>query len=91
MRTARRLILAPRFAIHFGSGKCSNGVNRNVEASYEYASRLKIIFKRYPRGRAIPVDLEIVCLWSVIGLTLTALFLALGFWVDIVQALILAG
>jgi hypothetical protein len=41
--------------------------------------------------RAIPVDLEIVCLWSVFGLTLTGLFVALGFGVDIQQALLLAG
>jgi hypothetical protein len=29
-------------------------------------------------GRAVPIDLEIVCLWSAFGLILTALFLALG-------------
>jgi hypothetical protein len=41
--------------------------------------------------RIIPVDLEIVCLWSAFGLTLTGLFFALGFGVDIQQALMLAG
>lgn len=43
------------------------------------------------KGRAIPVDLEVVCLWSALGLMLTALFLAFGFGVDIGQALMLAG
>jgi hypothetical protein len=42
-------------------------------------------------GRAIPIELEIVCLWSAFGLIPTALFLALGLRVDIEQALMLAG
>lgn len=41
--------------------------------------------------RAIPVDLEVACLWSTLGLILTALFLALGFGIDIGQAVMLAG
>lgn len=41
--------------------------------------------------RTIPVNLAIVCLWSAFGLTLTGLFFALGFGVDIQQALMLAG
>jgi hypothetical protein len=44
-----------------------------------------------PERTAIPVDLEVVCLWSALGLMLTALFLAIGFRVDIQQALMLAG
>jgi hypothetical protein len=44
-----------------------------------------------PVGSAVPVDVEVVCLWSALGLMLTALFLALGFGVDIEQALMLAG
>jgi len=42
-------------------------------------------------ARTIPVDLEIACLWSALGLLLTALFFALGFRFDIEQALILIG
>jgi hypothetical protein len=41
--------------------------------------------------RIVPVDLEVVCLWSVFGLMLTALFVAFGFGGDIAQALTLAG
>lgn len=42
-------------------------------------------------GSAFAVDLEIVCLWSALGLMLTALFFALGFRLDIDQALMLVG
>jgi hypothetical protein len=44
-----------------------------------------------PKGKATPIDLEVVCLWSALGLVLTALYLALGFGLDIGQALMLAG
>jgi hypothetical protein len=43
------------------------------------------------KNTAIPVDLELACLWSAFGLTLTALFLALGFGSDLGQAMMLAG
>jgi hypothetical protein len=39
----------------------------------------------------IPVDLEVVCLWSVLGLLSTMLLLALGFEAEIGQALAIAG
>jgi hypothetical protein len=42
-------------------------------------------------GSVIAVDLEIVCLWSALGLTLTALFLILGFRLDLDQTLMLSG
>jgi len=44
----------------------------------------------FPERGAIPVDLEVVCLWSALGLILTALFFALG-CDDIGRALILIG
>jgi hypothetical protein len=39
----------------------------------------------------IPVELAVVCLWSTVGLLLTALFLALGFGAEIERALAAAG
>jgi hypothetical protein len=36
---------------------------------------------------AIPTDLRVVCLWSALGLTLTGLFFAMGFGVEITRAL----
>jgi hypothetical protein len=39
----------------------------------------------------ILVDLEVVCLWSVLGLLPTMLLLALGFGAEIGQALAMAG
>jgi hypothetical protein len=41
--------------------------------------------------RTISTDLEVVCLWTLLGLVLAALFLSLGFRLDIDQALMLAG
>jgi hypothetical protein len=38
-----------------------------------------------------PVNLVVVCLWSIVGLLLTALVLALGFGVEMSQALAVAG
>lgn len=40
---------------------------------------------------AIPTDLQVVCLWSSLGLTLTSLFLATGFGADFAQAVMAAG
>lgn len=37
------------------------------------------------------LDLILPCVWSAVGLALTALFLALGFGADFGQALMLAG
>lgn len=42
-------------------------------------------------ANAVAVDLEIVCLWSALGLVLTALFFTLGFGLGIDQSLMLAG
>ena len=39
----------------------------------------------------IPVDLEVICLWSVLGLLATLLVSALGFGAEIGQALATAG
>jgi hypothetical protein len=39
----------------------------------------------------IPVDLEVVCLWSILGLLSTMLPLALGFGAEIGPALAMAG
>jgi hypothetical protein len=39
----------------------------------------------------IPVDLAGVCLWSVLGLLLSMLVVALGFGAEIGQALAMAG
>ena len=40
---------------------------------------------------SILVDLEVVCLWSVLGLLATLLVSALGFGAEIGQALAMAG
>ena len=40
---------------------------------------------------SILVDLEVVCLWSVLGLLSTMLLVALGFAAEIGQALAMAG
>jgi len=40
---------------------------------------------------SILVDLEVVCLWSVLGLLPTMLLVALGFGAEIGQALAMAG
>ena len=40
---------------------------------------------------SILVDLDVVCLWSVLGLLPTMLLVALGFGAEIGQALAMAG
>ena len=39
----------------------------------------------------VPVDLAVLCLWSVLGLLLSMLVVALGFGAEIGQALAIAG
>ena len=42
-------------------------------------------------GVGVPADLRIVCLWTTLGLALTALLFGLGFGAEIGQALTAAG
>jgi len=44
-----------------------------------------------PFRQSIPTDFRVVCLWSALGLTLTALLYAMGFGPEIGQALMAAG
>jgi hypothetical protein len=44
-----------------------------------------------PERRAVPIDLELVSLCAAFGLLMTGLFLALGFGLNLGQALMLAG
>lgn len=53
--------------------------------------RLGLFSVEITARRAISTDLEVVCLWMFLGLTLTALFLTMGFRLDIDQAWMLAG
>lgn len=39
----------------------------------------------------IPIDFSIVCLWTAVGLVLTALVFTLGFGAEVGQALAVAG
>jgi hypothetical protein len=44
-----------------------------------------------PASARMPVDFGIVCLWSFLGLELSALAIAFGFGADIAEILALAG
>jgi hypothetical protein len=52
-----------------------------------YASKPPPVYGASHHYRAIPTDLRVACLWSALGLTLTGLFFAMGFGVEITRAL----
>jgi len=58
----------------------------------EYGYYASGAFRRFGgQGAAIPADFSFVCLWTMFGLAMTALAFALGFGVEVGQALALAG
>jgi hypothetical protein len=52
---------------------------------------VSLMARNIPKRTLIPADLAIVCLWSALGLLLTAIILAPGFGVEVGQALVMAG
>ena len=55
-----------------------------VQAARLFSSHISV-------QETFPIDLAVVCLWSFAGVLVAALLLALGFGVEIGQALALAG
>jgi hypothetical protein len=56
-----------------------------------YPSELPTEYEILDHGLTVQGDLHIVRLWSALGLTVTALFFALGFGAEIAQAMAVAG
>jgi hypothetical protein len=52
---------------------------------------LRLFSSDMPERATVPIDLVVVCLWSALGLVLTALALTLGFGVEIGQMVAMAG
>jgi hypothetical protein len=50
-----------------------------------------IVDRTLHHSMTIPTDLKVVCLWSLLGLALTSLFLGMGFGAVFAQALMAAG
>jgi hypothetical protein len=46
---------------------------------------------KIPQRASIPIDLIVVCLWSTLGLVVTAALFTLGFGAEFGQALAIAG
>lgn len=55
-----------------------------------YPFELPMAYRALPRS-TVAADLRVVCLWSALGLTLTALMFAAGFGAEIATALAAAG
>ena len=49
---------------------------------------ISLLTRNIPERTLIPVDLVVVCLWSALGVLLTAVFLALGFGAEFAQDLV---
>jgi len=63
-----------------------------MRTTAEYGHDASGSFRRFSgQGAAIPADFHLVCLWTGLGLAMTALAFALGFGVEVRQALALAG
>ncbi len=56
-----------------------------------YRSDLQKAYAALHYVKTAYTELCLLCLWSVVGLTLTGLLFAIGFGVEIGQALIVAG
>lgn len=56
-----------------------------------YRSDLHEAHGTLPYGKSADAALHLVCLWSVVGLTLSGLFVAMGLGDGIAQALMVAG
>lgn len=56
-----------------------------------YRSDLQAAHGTLPYGKAADAALHLVCLWSVVGLTLSGVFVAMGLGDGIAQALMVAG
>jgi hypothetical protein len=52
---------------------------------------LRLFSRNIPERTVVPVELAIVCLWSALGLVVTALAFAVGFGVEVGQLLAAAG
>jgi hypothetical protein len=57
----------------------------------EATPEVQVIAGGLRRRAPIPADLEVVCLWSALGLLLSMLVLASAFGAEIGQALAMAG
>lgn len=56
-----------------------------------YGSDLQEAYGTLEYARTAYAELPVVCVWSVVGLTLSALLFAAGFGDGIAQALMMAG
>ena len=54
-------------------------------------SELPTAYGTLRHGVTVSDDFRLVCLWSAFGLTLTGLFFAMGFGVEITRAMAAAG
>jgi len=57
----------------------------------QYPPDLERAYRILRHDKAIPADVQVLCLWSAFGLALTGLFFAIGFGAEIGLALMMAG